>query len=107
MSSLFKQNGSLITALAGGTRLTIIKNAAGNHALNLETELQGIGTESGTGMPKDNTIYIDTDKAKQDLKLDGPDIYFTAVDETEIYLNIKLRVDGTKTNHASLVFIEG
>lgn len=101
----FKQNGSLITAVESGTLVTLNPNGGGTHTLSLSTELLGIGTNNAGTMPNDNTIYIDAAVAKANLRADGPEVYFTAIDETEIYLNIKIRVTATKTNHASAMLV--
>jgi hypothetical protein len=110
--SFFKENGSMIKSDDTIVTLKLDTTTPHNtfHNLVVSTKLSGIGLYDDTqGVPKDpNTIFIKEADAIKNILLFAttPELYFTAVDLTDISLNIKFKVDATKTNHAGKSFFD-
>lgn len=103
--NFFKENGSMIKS--DGTTVTLKLDTTDPHNvfhnLLVSTNLSGIYIDDPAGTVKDpNTIFIKESDANTNMfeALSTPEMYFTATDMAHIYLNIKVKVVASKTNHA-------
>jgi hypothetical protein len=105
----YKENGNRIDALISPTGTIVVKSDDDGvyHELTLTTKLKNIKIDNTGTLQLDNTIFIDEHiGATKFFKDDVPEVYFTAIDTSEIFLNIKIKVDATKTNHAGFSFVD-
>lgn len=104
MKQFFNDNGSLIKNQPTASKVNLTYDPEKNtHTLTLTAVLEGMGTEDKGSPLLYNTIYISEDKAGDNLSLSAPEIHFSAVDEAVVYLNLKVRIDADKKNHASFI----
>lgn len=103
--NFYKENGSAIKSENTAVTLKLDTTDPANifHNLVISTNLSGIGIDAPAGtVISDNTIFVkEADAARNIFEVGStPDLYFTAADETHIFLNVKIKINAIKTNHA-------
>jgi len=95
-------NGDLLKSTdSTGDQLEIITNGSNDAKLKLALNLTEPYSQTGTEPDEGGLIGLDLSK-KNLLKTYPIAAYFSTA-ESEVFLNIKLKIDGHKTNYASFV----